>query len=81
MKILFIGDIVGREGREAVKRRVSVWVKERQIDAVIANGENVAGGSGITAATAEDLFRAGVHIITPGSFKHLTPPANREGVI
>lgn len=66
MKILFIGDIVGRAGREAVKKRVSVWVKERQIDAVIANGENAAGGSGITAATAEDLFRSGVHVITLG---------------
>ena len=66
MKILFIGDIVGRAGREAVKERVSVWVKERQIDTVIANGENAAGGSGITAATAEDLFRSGVHVITLG---------------
>ncbi|NCC59437.1 MAG: TIGR00282 family metallophosphoesterase [Verrucomicrobiae bacterium] len=66
MKILFIGDIVGRAGREAVKKRVSVWVKERQIDTVIANGENAAGGSGITAATAEDIFRSGVHVITLG---------------
>lgn len=66
MKILFIGDIVGRAGREAVKKRVPVWIKERQIDAVIANGENAAGGSGITAATAEDIFRSGVQVITLG---------------
>ncbi len=57
---------MGRAGREAVRKRVPVWVKERQVDAVIANGENAAGGSGITAATAEELFRAGVHVITLG---------------
>ncbi|HCZ05322.1 MAG TPA: metallophosphoesterase, partial [Verrucomicrobiales bacterium] len=50
MKILFIGDIVGRPGRRAVRECVPKLVEKHQISMVIANGENSAGGAGITPA-------------------------------
>ena len=67
MKILLIGDIVGRPGRAIVERQVMRLRDELQIDAVIANCENAAGGSGITPAIADDLFRAGVDVLTSGN--------------
>jgi 2',3'-cyclic-nucleotide 2'-phosphodiesterase len=67
MHILFIGDIFGRPGRNIVKDRLSGLVKERAIDLVIANGENSAGGFGITGSLAEDLFDLGVDVITTGN--------------
>ncbi len=66
MRILFIGDIVGNPGREAIKKLVPILVKEEQLDFVIANAENAAGGSGITPAIAYELFDAGVGAITSG---------------
>jgi 2',3'-cyclic-nucleotide 2'-phosphodiesterase len=67
MKILFIGDIVGDPGRKCVARRVPKLVQEREIDFVIGNGENVAGGFGITPDTASELFSAGIQVITSGN--------------
>ncbi len=67
MKVLFIGDIVGKIGRQAVKSLLPNLVNRYKIDAVIANGENAAGGFGITEKTAEDLFNCGIHIITTGN--------------
>ncbi len=66
MKILFIGDIVGRPGREAVKKLLPELEKEHSLDFVIANAENAAGGSGITSKVAEELFAAGVSLLTSG---------------
>ena len=66
MKILFIGDIVGEPGRRAVKQLVPVLRERHAVDAVVANGENSAGGSGITPATAREIFDAGVDVITSG---------------
>jgi len=66
MKILFIGDIVGSPGREAVKRLLPGLKKEFSLDFAIANAENAAGGSGITARVAEELFAAGVDVLTSG---------------
>ena len=63
MKILFIGDIVGSPGREIVADRLADIVQSRQIDLVIANGENSASGFGITPRIAEQLFAAGVEVI------------------
>jgi 2',3'-cyclic-nucleotide 2'-phosphodiesterase len=63
---MFIGDVVGEPGRRAVKTLVPKLRAEHDVDLVIANGENSAGGSGITPATANDLFNAGVDIITSG---------------
>ena len=67
MHILFIGDIFGRPGRNIVKDRLSGLVKDHAIDLVIANGENSAGGFGITGALAEDLFDLGIDVITTGN--------------
>ena len=67
MRILFIGDIFGRPGRTIVKDRLPVLVKSQAIDLVIANGENAAGGFGITGPLAEDLFELGIDVLTTGN--------------
>jgi metallophosphoesterase (TIGR00282 family) len=66
VKILFIGDVVGAPGRKAVTHLVPRLRAERGLDLVIANGENSAGGAGITISTANELFAAGVDAITSG---------------
>ena len=67
MLILAIGDVIGKPGRKAVRSILPELEKQYQIDLVIANGENSAGGVGITPDTAEDLFEAGVDVITSGN--------------
>jgi metallophosphoesterase (TIGR00282 family) len=67
MKILFIGDIFGRPGRELVRRALPALVEGRGIDLVIANGENAAAGFGITGDIAEALFGYGIDVITTGN--------------
>ena len=66
MKILFIGDIVGSPGREAIKKLLPGLIKEYRLDFVIANAENAAGGSGITPKIAEELFGYGIDVLTSG---------------
>ena len=66
MRILFIGDIVGKPGRDIVCRAVAGLVGRYQLDLVIANAENAAGGSGLTPAIYRELTRAGVDAITLG---------------
>lgn len=66
MRLLFIGDIVGKPGREVVAALVPALRAERQVDFVIANAENSAAGAGITASIAEALLAAGVDAITLG---------------
>lgn len=66
MNILFIGDIVGLPGREAVKRLLPVLKEEFHLDFVIANAENSAGGSGITPRVAAELFDSGISVLTSG---------------
>ena len=66
MKILFIGDIVGEPGRRAVKEMLPRLRERHELDYVVANGENSAGGSGITPKTAAEIFAAGVDAITSG---------------
>ena len=66
MKILMIGDIVGSPGRKIFKREVPRIKREMGVSAVIANAENCAAGSGITAALAKELFEAGADAITLG---------------
>jgi metallophosphoesterase (TIGR00282 family) len=66
MKLLFIGDIVGRPGREIVSAIVPKLRTERGIDIVIANGENAAAGAGITGAICQSLLEAGVDALTLG---------------
>jgi calcineurin-like phosphoesterase len=66
VKLLFIGDIVGQPGRRAVAELLPKLRQEHRLDFVIANGENSAGGSGITPKTAGEIFSAGVDVITSG---------------
>jgi metallophosphoesterase (TIGR00282 family) len=66
MNILFIGDIVGSPGRQAVSNLLPGLVKEHSLDFVIANAENAAGGSGITPKVAQELFAVGVEALTSG---------------
>jgi 2',3'-cyclic-nucleotide 2'-phosphodiesterase len=66
-RLLFIGDIVGKPGRELVRRAVPALVIRHEIDLVIVNGENAAAGFGITPDLADDLFEWGVHVITGGN--------------
>ncbi|WP_447979188.1 TIGR00282 family metallophosphoesterase [Candidatus Nitrospira bockiana] len=67
MKVLFIGDIMGEPGRRAIARRLPKLVDEHGIDVVIGNGENVAGGFGITPELAQELFDYGLAAITLGN--------------
>lgn len=67
MKILFIGDIVGKPGRKAVKAGLPDIVNKLKIDFVIANAENAAGGFGITKSVAEELFLLGIDLLTSGN--------------
>ena len=66
MKILFIGDVVGSSGRRMLASKVRMLRQERNIDAVVANAENCAAGSGITRQLAKDIFSYGVDAITLG---------------
>jgi metallophosphoesterase (TIGR00282 family) len=67
MRILFIGDIVGSPGRHIVRERLADLVEHRQIDLVIANGENSASGFGITPKIVEELLGLGIEVITGGN--------------
>jgi len=67
IKILFIGDIVGRPGRNACKKLISGIVKEHAVDFVVANGENLAAGNGMTFATYEEMIDAGIDYFTSGN--------------
>jgi hypothetical protein len=67
LKILFVGDIVGNPGRKAAKMLISEIKKDTAIDFCIANGENAAGGMGITYAVAQELLNSGIDIITLGN--------------
>jgi len=67
LRLLMIGDVVGRAGRRAVKVNLEDLKREFNIDLVIANGENAAGGSGITRETAQELFSSGVDVLTMGN--------------
>jgi len=66
-RILMIGDIIGKPGRVVIERELAGLRDERGIDFVTANGENVAGGMGLTPSTAEALLAAGVDVITSGN--------------
>jgi len=67
VRILFFGDIVGRPGRHGVQSLIGEWKAAYNPDFIIANGENAAGGVGITPNIADDIFDLGVHVITLGN--------------
>lgn len=72
MRVLFIGDIFGKPGRQAVGNWVADYRLEAGVDFVIANGENAAGGKGITQSIAHELYKGGIDVLTGGnhSFQH-----------
>lgn len=67
MRVLFIGDIVGKPGRKAVRLLLPRLREQYNPDVVIANGENMAGGNGITRETAEEMLRLGIALLTTGN--------------
>ena len=66
VNVLCIGDIVGRPGRRILSEKLKAFVAEKNIDCVIANAENAAGGSGLTPQIYEKLLKYGVNLITLG---------------
>lgn len=67
VRVLVVGDVVGRSGRKALKEQLPGLVKELGVGCVVVNGENAAAGVGLTTNTADELFRAGAHVITSGN--------------
>jgi len=67
MRILFVGDVVGAPGRRIARLRLKALKRDVGADLTIVNGENAAGGAGLTTATAEELFAAGADVITTGN--------------
>jgi metallophosphoesterase (TIGR00282 family) len=67
MRVLFIGDVVGGPGRRGLRETMPLLRETHQPDLVVVNGENSAGGIGITERTANDLFGAGTGVITSGN--------------
>src|SRR3979411_3557663 len=66
LKVLFLGDIVGEPGRNAVIARLPDLKEQHGLDFIVVNGENAAGGRGITGKITIDLLRAGVSVVTTG---------------
>ncbi len=79
IRILFIGDIIGRPGRTAISRELHRLVDRHAIDLVIANGENAAGGFGITPDTAAELYRQGIALLTSGN--HIWDKKDNSGFL
>jgi metallophosphoesterase (TIGR00282 family) len=67
MRILFVGDVVGAPGRRIVRERLKGLKWDVGADLTIVNGENAAGGAGLTQATAEEIFAAGAEVVTTGN--------------
>jgi hypothetical protein len=67
VKLLFIGDIIGKPGRQVISRELHRLVDRYMVDLVIANGENAAGGFGITEETANELYKCGIDVLTSGN--------------
>jgi 2',3'-cyclic-nucleotide 2'-phosphodiesterase len=95
MKILFIGDIIGKPGRLAVKELLPSLISRHEIDLVIANCENAAAGFGVTREVVEELYEAHIDILTSGNhiwdkkeilefiedYETLLRPANYPGAV
>jgi len=67
LKILIIGDVVGKAGRRAVRLYLSSLVDQHMVDFVVANGENLAAGFGLTEKCADEMFALGVDVLTNGN--------------
>jgi len=83
VNILFVGDVFGSPGRHIVREHLPHVVETHSVDLIVINGENAAGGFGITPSIAEELFDLGAHVITTGNhiwdkkeiFEYMTVPA------
>lgn len=67
MKLLFCGDVVGRSGREVIEKYIPLLKKQYGLDMIVVNGENAAGGFGITGNISKGFFDLGVDVITTGN--------------
>jgi hypothetical protein len=67
MRILFVGDVFGSAGRRIVREHIGHVIAGRGVDLVIINGENAAGGFGLTPTIADELFDLGAHVLTTGN--------------
>ena len=67
VKLLFIGDIFGKSGREIIREALPALIKLHEVDLVVANVENAAGGNGITRDIAEKLLGCGIQVMTTGN--------------
>jgi metallophosphoesterase (TIGR00282 family) len=67
VRILFVGDVTGKPGRRLIAECLPALRRSRDLDVVIANGENAAGGRGLTAGVSKEMFAAGVDVITAGN--------------
>lgn len=67
LNILFLGDVVGKPGREGIKKYLPKLIEKYKVDCVVCNAENAAGGFGITYDTAKELYDSGVNVITLGN--------------
>ncbi|UCC61242.1 MAG: TIGR00282 family metallophosphoesterase [Dehalococcoidia bacterium] len=85
MKVLMVGDVIGRPGRKAIAQLLPQLREQYGIDLIIANGENAAGGIGLTPDTANEFFQSGVNIITSGNHiwhhKEIIPVLDAESRI
>ncbi len=82
MKVLFIGDIIGKPGRHFLKEKLTGFRRDREIDLCIANAENGSGGFGLTPDSADTLFASGIDVLTSGNHiwdrKVVMPYLDRE---
>ncbi len=84
MNILFVGDVFGSAGRHIVREHLPHVLESNAVDLLVINGENAAGGFGITPGLAEEIFDLGAHVITTGNhiwdkreiFEYMTVPAS-----
>ncbi len=87
MNILFVGDIFGSSGRHIVREHLPHVLDTHAVDLLVINGENAAGGFGITPSIAEEIFDLGAHVITTGNhiwdkkeiFEYMSVPADSHG--
>ena len=85
MNILFLGDVMGKSGRQVLKNELPQLKRDLQIDTVIVNGENAAGGFGITPKICEEFYELGVNVITTGNHvwdqKEIIPYISKDNYI
>ena len=77
LRILMVGDVIGKPGRRAVQSLIPALRRDEGIDLVIANGENTAGGYGLTVDTAYELLESGVDVLTSRQ-SHLGPEGDNS---